>query len=79
MKALSQKQIEWIFKRNEEFVVYWSEHLPSQDSDWQELMRQANELHEKARGDEYTKALIIQTINYIDSLSGTNRPSLDML
>ncbi len=62
---ITVKQVEWIFDRTKDFMVYWVENPPTNDVEWQRLMEQAHDLMKRGREHPLLVGVMVKVLGYI--------------
>ncbi len=62
---ITVRQVEWIFDRARDFMVYWVENPPTDEEGWERLMGQAHDLMKRGRDHPLLLAVMVRVLGCI--------------
>ena len=71
---ITVKQVEWIFDRTRDFMVYWVENPPTNDVEWQQLMEQVHDLMKRGRDHPLLIGVMVKVLGCIDAEEKDSSP-----
>ena len=71
---ITVRQVEWIFDRARDFLVYWVENPPTDEEGWQRLMEQAHDLMKRGREHPLLLVVMVGVLGCIGAEEKKNSP-----